>query len=129
MLRSKSGGGWEALWPPYRAKAHSPFTGTRTDRGVMTKCFFYLKDGSNCFVESLGLRYFDTESAVVSAVAIARVLQAGRAAPAFVVVATDQRGNEIARAPIGRVGEHSTNGRSAHAEPEQYAGRKVARVA
>ena len=95
----------------------------------MTKCFFYLKDGSNSFVESLGLRYFDSESATVYAVAIARTLQAGGATHAFVVVATDQRGNEIARAPIGRVGEHSTNGRSAHAEAEHYARRKVARVA
>ena len=97
--------------------------------GVMTKCFFYLKDGSNSFVESLGLRYFDTESAVVYAVAIARVLRTGRAAPAFVVVATDQRGNEIARAPIRRVGEASTNGRLAYAEAGQYPGKKVARVA
>src|SRR5207253_1245883 len=96
--------------------------------GVMTKCFFYLKDGSNSFVESLGLRYFDSESATVYAVAIARMLQTGRATHAF-VVATDQRGNEIARAPLGRVGAHSTNGRSAYTEAEQYAGRKVARRA
>ena len=95
----------------------------------MTKCFFYLKDSSNCFVEPLGLRYFDIETAAVYAVAIAGVLEAGRATHAFVVVATDQRGNEIARVPIGRVGKHSTNGRSAYAKAEQYAGRKVARVA
>ena len=97
--------------------------------GIMTKCFFYLKDGSNSFVESLGLRYFDSEAATVYAGAIARTLQAGHATQAFVVVATDQRGNEIARAPIGRVREHSTNGRSAYAEAEHQARRKVARVA
>ena len=91
----------------------------------MKKCFFYLKDGSNSFVQSLGLRYFAIESATAYAVAIARVLQTESAAPGFVVVATDQRGNEIARVPIGRVGEPSTNGRS----DEQYTGRKVARVA
>jgi hypothetical protein len=97
--------------------------------GVMTKCFFYLKDGSNACVGSLGLRYFDIESAAVYAVAIARSLQGGRAADALVVVATDQKGNEIARAPIARVGEPSTKGRSPYAEPEQDAGREVARVA
>jgi uridine phosphorylase len=108
-------------WENYRA--------IRLLRGhVVTKCFFYLTDGSNSFVESLGLRYFDTESAAVYAVAIARGLQAGRAADALVVVATDQRGNEIARAPI-RLGKHSTNGRSAYAEAGPYAGRKVARIA
>ena len=95
----------------------------------MTKCFFYLKDGSNSFVESLGLRYFDSEAATVYAGAIAQTLQAGHATQAFVVVATDQGGNEIARAPIGRVREHSTNARSAYAEAEHQARRKVARVA
>ncbi len=95
----------------------------------MTKCFFYLKDGSNSFVASLGLRYFDTEAAAVYAVAIARMLQGDRATQAFVVVATDQRGNEIARAPIGRAGKHGTNGRSAYAEAERHAASKVARVA
>jgi len=85
----------------------------------VTKCFFYLKDGSDSLVEPLGLRYFDVESAAAYAVAMARMLQAGRATQAFVVVATDQRGNEIARVPIGRVGKHSTNGRSAYAGAER----------
>jgi hypothetical protein len=96
---------------------------------VMTKCFFYLKDGSNSCVKSLGLRYFDIESAAAYAVAVARMLQASRATHAFVVVATDQKGNEIARAPIGRVGEPSIKGRLAYAEAEEDARRKVARVA
>ena len=96
--------------------------------GVMTKCFFYLKDG-NSIMQSLGLRYFDIGSAIAYAIAIARVLHADSATLAFVIVATDQRGNEIARVPIGRVGEPSTNGRSTYTEAEQYAGRKVARVA
>jgi hypothetical protein len=92
---------------------------------VMTKCFFYLKDGSSSCVQSLGLRYLDIESAVVYAVAIARMLQANRATHAFVVVATDQKGNEIARAPIGHVGEQSTHGCSVYTEVE----RNVARIA
>jgi len=95
----------------------------------VTKCFFYLKDGSNSFVEPLGLRYFDSESATVYAVAIARVLQTGCATNTFVVVATDQKGNEIARVPVGRAGKPSTGGRSAVAGTEQHPGRNVARVA
>jgi len=79
---------------------------------VMIKCFFYLKDRSGSFVGSLGLQYLDTESATVYAVAVAQALRGEHAAHASVVVATDQRGNEIARAPIGRVGEPSTNGRA-----------------
>jgi hypothetical protein len=88
-----------------------------------------LHDGSNACVKSLGLRYLDIESAAVYAVAIARMLQASHTAQAFVVVATDQKGNEIARAPIGRVGEPLTKARLTHTEAGQDARRKVARVA
>ena len=90
---------------------------------VMTKCFFYLKDGSNSCVQSLGLRYLDVESAAIYAVAIARMLQANRATQAFVVVATDQKGNEIARAPIGHVDEQSTHGFAVYTEVERNAAR------
>jgi hypothetical protein len=79
------------------------------------KCFFFLRDGAGCFAGSLGVLCCDLDAVADHAAAIAQALPSGRA---MFVIASDQRGHELARAPIEPPVETAQNHRLAAASSD-----------